>query len=109
MFKGACVMATKRGATKWTGTRLKEQIQRIQKAIDAQKRANKREGFTSLTPEEIEKKLKRVNSPLILSQGFTTSTTPGGRIDYGVGIYNPDPVQAIALFAHLWVGFANAD
>jgi hypothetical protein len=62
----------------------------------------------TVTPEEIEKKLKRVNSPMIVSQGWS-GTTPGGTFNYSLGIFNPDPTQASNLFAHVWVGSGNID
>lgn len=98
-------MATKR---KWTAAQVKAQIQKIQQVIEKHKRENKEEYFTSITPEEIEKKLKRVKSPMIVSQGWG-NTTPGGTVNYNLGIHNPDPTQAIWLFAHVWVGSGNVD
>jgi uncharacterized protein YjgD (DUF1641 family) len=62
---------------KFTTAQLKEHISSIQKAIEKHKRENESEHFTAITSEEIEKKLKRVNSPMIISQGWTGSTTPG--------------------------------
>src|ERR1700674_3284850 len=99
--KGVFNMATEK--RKWTPDQIKEQIKKIEKAIAQQKHENKGEHFTSITPEEIEKKLKRVKSPMIVSQGWN-STTPGGIVNYNLGIFNPDPAQAIWLFAHVWVG-----
>jgi hypothetical protein len=107
-MKGVWIMAGKGAQKKLSANAIKEQVQRIQKAIQQQKRENKGEHFTALTPEEIEKKLKRVNSPIIVSQGWN-STTPGGTINYNLGIFNPDPVQAIWMFAHVWVGSGNID
>ena len=93
---------------KFTSSQIKEQQKRIQAEIDKQKRNKKQDHFTSITPEEIEKKLKRVNSPIIVSQGWN-STNPGGTVNYNLGIWNPDPTQAIWLFAHVWVGSGNVD
>jgi len=101
-------MVAKSKQKKWTAAQIKEQIQRIEKVIQIQKRENRGEHFTAVTPEEIEKKLKRVKSPMIVSQGWN-STTPGGTVNYNLGIYNPDPTQAIWLFAHVWVGSGNVD
>ncbi len=101
-------MAAKNKQRKWTAGQIKEHIQRIQKAIENQKRESKGEHFTAVTPEEIEKKLKRVKSPMIVSQGWN-SATPGGTVNYNLGIYNPDPTQVIWLFAHVWVGSGNVD
>ena len=91
---------------KITAARIKEQTKKIQQAIERHKRENEGEHFTSLTKDEIEKKLKRVNSPMIVSQGWN-STTLGGVVNYNLGIYNPDPTQAFWLFAHVWVGSGN--
>lgn len=101
-------MTAQRERRKWTAAQVKEQVQRIQQVIEKHRRENKEQQFTSITPEEIEKKLKRVQSPMIVSQGWG-STTPGGTINYNLGIYNPDPTQAIWLFAHVWVGSGNID
>lgn len=99
-------MATK--ARKFTAGEIKSNIEKIKKEVEKHKKENKGENFTSVTPEEIEKKLKRVNSPIIVSQGWNF-TTPGGTVNYSLGIFNPDPVQAIWLFAHVWVGSGNVD
>jgi len=94
---------------KWTTAQIKQQIQRIQQAIDKHRREHKEENFTSVTPEEIARKLKRVKSPIITGQSWTGSTMPGGSINYTVGIFNPDPVQWKDLFAHVWIGSGNVD
>ena len=93
---------------RFTPAQIKQQIKKIQETVDKQKRENQGEHFTSLTPEEIEKKLKRMNSPIIVSQGWN-STTPGGVVNYNLGVYNPDPTQAFWLFAHVWIGSGNID
>jgi hypothetical protein len=92
----------------WTVDQIKKQLDSIQKVIEKQKQDNKEEHFTSVTPEEIQKKLMRVKSPMIVSQGWG-NTTPGGTVNYNLGVYNPDPTQAIWLFAHVWVGSGNID
>lgn len=97
---------------KRTEAQIKEQIKRIQKVIEEHKRLVKKgEGFIAVTPEDIERKLKRVDSPMIVSQfgSWTGSTAPGGTFSYNVGIYNPDSTQAIWMFAHVWVGSGNVD
>ena len=99
-------MATK--AKKFTASEVKSQVEKIQKEVEKHKRENKGEHFTSVTPEEIERKLKRVNSPMIVSQGWN-STTPGGTVNYNLGLFNPDPTLAVWLFAHVWVGSGNID
>jgi len=101
-------MVAKSEKKKWTAAQIKQHIQRIQRAVEKQKRENKGDHFTAVTPEQIEKKFKRVNSPMIVSQGWNSST-PGGTINYNLGLYNPDPTTAIWLFAHVWVGSGNID
>jgi hypothetical protein len=101
-------MPDTKAGKKWSAPEIKQQITKIQAAIEKIKRENKGEHFTSITPEEIEKKFERVNSPMIISQGWN-STTPGGTVNYSLGIYNPDPTQAIWLFAHVAVGSGNVD
>lgn len=91
-----------------TPDEIKNHTRKIQEAIEKHKHECKAENFTAVTPEEIERKLKRVNSPMIVSQGWN-STTPGGTVNYSLGIYNPDPAQAIWMFAHVWVGSGNLD
>ena len=101
-------MAIRSEKKDWTAAEIREQIQKIQKVVEEQKREYKSELFTSVTPEEIEEKLKRTIPPMIVSQGWS-STTPGGTFDYHLGVYNPDPTKAIWLFAHVWVGSGNID
>jgi hypothetical protein len=92
----------------WTLEQIKEQTKKIEEAIEKHKRENKEEHFTSIMREEIERKLRRVKSPMIVSQGWGNAA-PGGTVNYSVGIYNPDPTDAIWLFAHVWVGSGNTD
>ncbi|QSQ26553.1 hypothetical protein JY651_17165 [Pyxidicoccus parkwayensis] len=87
---------------------MKKHIQAIQEVVEKNKRAYKSEHFTGISPEEIKKKLMRVNSPFIVSQGWG-SASPGGSFTYSLGIYNPDPTQASSLYAHVWVGSGNVD
>ena len=107
-------MATKSTKTKskWTSAQIKKHVQNIQQVIEQQKRLVKHgESFTAVTPEDIERKLKRTNSPMIISQtGSWTGPTPlGGTLSYSVGLYNPDPTTANNLFAHVWVGPGNVE
>jgi hypothetical protein len=101
-------MPAKSKTKKLTPAKIKDQVEKILKVIEKNKREYEGKHFTGLTAEEIERKLKRVNSPMIVSQGWN-STTPGGTVNYNLGIFNPDPTQAIWLFAHVWVGSGNVD
>lgn len=93
---------------KWTAEQIKDQVSRIAEEVEKHKGERKWEHFIAITPEQIEAKLARVNSPMIVSEGWN-HTTPGGTVNFGLGIYNPDPVQAFWLFAHVWVGSGNVD
>lgn len=93
---------------RWTAAQIKKQVTKIQAVVEKHRRESKGEHFTAVTAEEIERKLNRVNSPMIVSQSWG-STTPGGTVNYNLGIYNPDPTTAIWMFAHVWVGSGNVD
>lgn len=101
-------MVRESSQAKFSAAQIKEHIQRIEKVVETNRAENAGEHFTSVTPEEIERKLKRVNSPMIVSQGWG-SVAPGGTVNYNLGIYNPDPTSAVCLFAHVWVGSGNVD
>jgi hypothetical protein len=93
---------------KLTAAQIKEQTKKVRAAIAKHKRENKEENFTSLSDEEVVAKLKRVKSPMIVSQGWG-GTTPGGTFNYSIGLLNPDPIAASSLYVHVWVGSGNAD
>jgi hypothetical protein len=101
-------MMTKSEQASWTDAQVKEHTQNIERFVERHRSENISEHFTAVTAEEIEGKLKRVNSPMIVSQGWNTAT-PGGTINYSLGIYNPDPTSASSMFAHVWVGSGNID
>ena len=96
---------------KFTASQIKEHVKKIQDAIEKQKRETQLEHthFRSITPDEIEKKLKRVNSPIIVTQLSVSNAIRGGTLPYHVGIYNPDPFRARDMYAHVWVGSGNSD
>lgn len=93
---------------KFNVDQIRKHIKHIEQVIEKQEKENKEENFTAVSPDEIDQKLRRVNSPMIISQGWG-HTTPGGNVNYNLGIYNPDETQAIWLFAHVWVGSGNID
>jgi hypothetical protein len=96
--------------SKWTAAQVKEHILKIQKLIETEKqKVKKDDNFTAVTPDELETKFKRVNSPMIVFQSCTGSTTPGGTINYNVGVYNPDPTNSIWMYSHVWIGSGNVD
>ena len=105
-------MANKTATAKWTSAQIKEHTKKILEVIaEHRKLVKKGEGFTAVTAEDIERKFKRTNSPMIISQGGSwASPIPlGGTYTYNVGLYNPDPNQAVWLFTHVWVGSGNVD
>lgn len=65
------------------------------------------ETFTSVTPEQLENKLQRAQSPMIVWQSWNNTAPPGGAISYSVGVTNPDPVSWSNLAVELSVGDRN--
>jgi hypothetical protein len=96
---------------KFTRAQIKTHIENVQQAIEKLKREaeNRGELFRSLTPEEIEKKLKRANSPFLSGSAWAGTTSPGGTVPFSFQIYNPDTTQVNWLFMHCWIGTGNAD
>lgn len=86
-----------------------EHVKRIQEFVKNQEIAAKKEKWNYTTPseEELSRKLTRVHSPMIVFQGWSGNTSPGGSISYNVGIYNPDPIAQASLYAHVFIGPAN--
>lgn len=87
---------------------VQKHVKKVQELVEKHRREKKEEHFTAITPEEVERKLNRVDSPFITSMSWG-SGSPGGTITYSVWIYNPDPTTAGAVFAHVWVGSGNVD
>ena len=87
-----------------------EKKKHIKKTLDEiekeKKKVKKGDNFTAPTEEQLRKKLERTDSPFIYFQSWGPAA-PGGTINYSVGITNPDPVQAIWIFAHVFVGSGN--
>lgn len=96
--------------SKFTPAEVKKHTARILELTEELKKNKKKdESITTITAEEIAAKFKRVNSPMIVGQGWSSAAAPGGTINYSVTIYNPDPTTAIWTFAHVWVGSGNVD
>jgi len=95
--------------SKFTPAEVKKHTARILELTEELKKKTKPgENVTTITAEEIDAKLKRVNSPMIVGQSWGQAP-PGGIISYNVTIYNPDPTTAIWTFAHVFVGSGNVD
>ena len=88
-------------------------VKRAIAAIEAEiakartRREKSGETFTSLTREELEAKLKRAESPMIVWQSWNNTVPPGGAINYSVGVSNPDPVSWGALSVSVSIGNRN--
>lgn len=85
-------------------------VEQILKLIEEAKERSKERGednFQALTECEIMEKLNSVNTPFLYYQAWSSATSPGGSINYNTGVYNPDPVNRIWMYAHAFVGPAN--
>jgi hypothetical protein len=103
-------MATKRTAkSRRSPADVKKAWQKLEPELVKQRREREREGetFTSITREEFEAKLKRVNSPIIVSQSWNNTAPPGGTINYTIGVLNPDPISWGALAVAVSIGNRN--
>lgn len=95
--------------TKFTAAQIKETIKKVAEDIEKQKKSVKKgDTFISITPEQIEEKLKRVNSPFISAASWSHPPL-GGTSGINISIFNPDPVAVGDLYIHLWVGSGNVD
>lgn len=86
-----------------------ERLKRLADEIERRRREAEGEGrsFTAPTPEQLLKKLRKTESPMVQWQSWTPSVPPGGTLLYEVGIYNPDPIPWFNLFTHVFVGPAT--
>src|SRR5262249_44869415 len=96
---------------KFTAAKIKEQIKKIQQALEKQKSRYRDQNLTviEVKPKDIERKLKGMKSPFIIGQFFTSSVPAGGTMTNFITIWNPDPTPAYNVFAHVWVGSGNVD
>ena len=101
--------AKKKAKTRRSPADIKKAWQNLQPALAEHGREHERQGetFTSITREEFEAKVKRVNSPMIVSQSWNNTASPGGTINYSVGIFNPDPIQWSNLAVSVSIGNRN--
>ena len=94
--------------TKFTKEDVTKLTKQIKDEVEKAKKENKHENFTGVSAEDIARKLGRVNSPMITSQGWNNST-PGGTVNITIGVFNPDPTSSSNLYLHAWVGSGNVD
>lgn len=103
-------MATQKTATKRKSpAELKRAIEAIEAEIRKEKSKRERSGetFTSITREQLQVKLRRAKSPMIVWQSWNSTAAPGGTINYSVGVSNPDPVSWVFLAVGVSVGNRN--
>jgi len=99
--------AKKKAKARRSPADIKKAWQNLEPELAKHKREHERQGetFTSITREAFE--MKRVNSPMILSQGWDNTAPPGGTINYSVGIANPDPIEWFNLAVSVSIGNRN--
>jgi hypothetical protein len=108
-------MAKKKAtATKKTSTKVRRSAAeiwtRLEPELEKHAQAHKGSGKTTFMPitrEEFDAKMKRVNSPMIVSQSWDDNAAPGGVINYTVGVLNPDPTAWNNLAVALSIGNRN--
>jgi hypothetical protein len=101
--------AKKKAKTPRSPVDIKKAWQKLEPELAKHKREREGQGetFTSITRAEFEAKMKRVNSPMIVSQGWSNTAPPGGTINYSVGIANPDPTGWSNLAVSVSIGNRN--
>ena len=89
------------------------EVKRIADQVEAeiaqqrQKLEKRGQTFVGLNREEIDAKLRRVNSPFISSESWNNTAPPGGSINYTVGVFNPDPFGWSNLAVAVAIGNRN--
>ena len=106
-------MAKKKTMAKKKATRVRRSAAELWKQLEPElkkhEQAHKRPGktFMPISREEFEAKMKRVNSPMIVSQSWDDNAAPGGVVNYTVGVLNPDPTAWNNLAVALSIGNRN--
>lgn len=77
---------------KRTAAEIKRNVEQIEAEIAKEKKKREKAGetFTSPNRDELERKLRRAQSPFIFFQSWNNTAPPGGTINYTVGVMNPD-------------------
>jgi hypothetical protein len=96
---------------KFTAAKIKQQIKKIQQALEKEKSRYRDQNLTviEVKPKDIARKLKRMKSPFIVGQFYSSSAPAGSTITNYMNIWNPDPFTASNIFVHVWVGSGNVD
>jgi hypothetical protein len=85
---------------------VRRQVKAIGQLVDRLRRENRREQFRAITPAEAEQKLQRIDSPMIVAQGWDAAVA-GSPQRYELTVYNPDPVRHESLFVFVLVRFSE--
>jgi hypothetical protein len=99
----------KAAAKKKSPADIKRAINAIEAEIEKQKREREKSSdtFISLTRAQLEEKLLRAESPMIIFESWNNTAPPGGTINYSIGVSNPDPVSWGSLAVAVSVGNRN--
>ncbi len=89
---------------------IKRAIEMIEAEIQKEKTRQEKDGkiFVALTHDELVRKLRRANSPMITWQSWGGVVSPGGTNYYSLGVSNPDPVAWDHLALSVSIGNRNA-
>jgi hypothetical protein len=103
-------MVVRKTARKKSPAEIRRAVAAIEAEIQKHKieRTKAGETFVAVTREQLEKKLARAESPMIVWQSWGAPAPPGGTISYTVGVTNPDPFQWDYLAVAVSVGNRNA-
>ena len=82
----------------------KDDVKKVREAIEKHRKEKRHEHFEALTDEQIEEKLKRVNTPFLNSFGYSPTVPPGGSFGFSVGVFNPDPVTISEMYVYAYIG-----
>lgn len=79
-----------------------EEAERFRKKVE-----KKKLNVTTVTREQLEKKLAESKSPMIIAQWWSLDCRPGGTFVCGIEVHNPDPVIRASVYAYVFVGLGS--
>jgi hypothetical protein len=94
--------------SKFTAGEIRAHVDKIRLITESHRRVSKLENFMSLSPEQTEEKLRRVNSPFYTSAAWGAAIA-GKSMHFDLVVYNPDPAPWHDLHVHTWVGSSSVD
>jgi hypothetical protein len=88
---------------------IEDSIKRLTEKIAVLKDQATQKGlaFNSLTPEQLEKKLRSTQTPFITATTWTSRGPAFSSFYFSININNPDPIAYFDLFAYFFFGPAN--